>query len=41
MRILAVISVLVLASCGADGEPEQPGGQVKSDGPRIEVVGAL
>ncbi|MBV7395447.1 argininosuccinate lyase [Mameliella sediminis] len=35
MRLVAILGLLALAACGADGEPEAPG--PKSSGPGIGV----
>jgi hypothetical protein len=41
MRVLLILSVLALAACGADGEPEQPGGSSVSGEAQIGVVGEI
>ncbi|MCR9273027.1 MULTISPECIES: argininosuccinate lyase [Mameliella] len=37
MRLLAVLGLVVLAACGADGEPETPDG--KSPGVGVSITG--
>ena len=41
MKVLALLAVLGLAGCGADGEPEPHAGAGVSGEAEIGVVGAL
>ncbi|WP_167645365.1 argininosuccinate lyase [Mameliella alba] len=39
MRLLAVLGLVVLAACGADGEPEPPDGKPAGPGLGVSITG--
>jgi len=41
MRVLVAISLLLLAACGADGDPVPPGGVAATGDAQVGVVGEL